>query len=67
MAELLYQQLADHYLGLLRSGALRDGDRFPSVRQLMRTHQVSMSTATQATWWRARDRATTCRPRRARG
>ena len=48
MAELLYQQLADHYLGLLRSGALRDGDRFPSVRQLMRTHQVSMSTATQA-------------------
>jgi len=30
------------------SGQLRAGDRFPSVRQLMRTHEVSLSTALQA-------------------
>jgi DNA-binding transcriptional MocR family regulator len=43
----LYQQLADHYLDAIRMGALKVGDRFPSVRQLMRTHEVSLSTALQ--------------------
>jgi DNA-binding transcriptional MocR family regulator len=43
----LYRQLADHYLDAIRMGALKVGDRFPSVRQLMRTHEVSLSTALQ--------------------
>jgi DNA-binding transcriptional MocR family regulator len=44
----LYHRIADQYLGAIRSGTLRAGDRFPSVRQLMRTHEVSLSTALQA-------------------
>lgn len=44
----LYRRIADQYLHAIRSGTLRAGDRFPSVRQLMRTHEVSLSTALQA-------------------
>jgi DNA-binding transcriptional MocR family regulator len=44
----LYRRIADHYLDAIRAGSLRAGDRFPSVRQLMRSHDVSLSTALQA-------------------
>lgn len=43
----LYRRLADHYLEAIQAGTLKVGDRFPSVRQLMRTHEVSLSTALQ--------------------
>lgn len=46
--DALYHRIADQYLTAIRSGALRAGDRFPSVRQLMRAHDVSLSTALQA-------------------
>jgi DNA-binding transcriptional MocR family regulator len=44
----LYRRIATQYLDAIRTGALRAGDRFPSVRQLMRTHEVSLATALQA-------------------
>jgi DNA-binding transcriptional MocR family regulator len=44
----LYRQLADHYLQAFESRALQPGDRMPSVRELMATHRVSLSTALQA-------------------
>lgn len=43
----LYRRLADHYLDAMRAGTLAVGDRFPSVRKLMSTHEVSLSTALQ--------------------
>lgn len=43
----LYQQLARHYLDAIEAGTLHAGDRFPSVRQIMQTQRVSMSTAVQ--------------------
>jgi DNA-binding transcriptional MocR family regulator len=44
----LYQQLAAHYGDAIGKGALRAGSRMPSVRELMRRHAVSLSTALQA-------------------
>lgn len=44
----LYRRIADQYRDAIRVGTLRAGDRFPSVRQLMRTHEVSLATALQA-------------------
>lgn len=44
----LYRQIAHHYLAALESGTLVEGDRMPSVRELMRTHQCSLSTALAA-------------------
>lgn len=44
----LYHRIAEHYRGAIQAGALRSGDRFPSVRELMRRHEVSLSTALQA-------------------
>ena len=44
----LYQQLAAQIERGIASGALRAGDRLPSVRQLSQQHGVSMSTALQA-------------------
>jgi DNA-binding transcriptional MocR family regulator len=46
-APSLYRRLADHYLDAMRAGTLTVGDRFPSVRKLMSTHEVSLSTALQ--------------------
>jgi DNA-binding transcriptional MocR family regulator len=46
----LYRRLADHYLAVIQAGTLLPGDRMPSVRHLMRQHEVSLSTALQA--WR---------------
>jgi DNA-binding transcriptional MocR family regulator len=44
----IYQQLADHYREAIEKNALRLGMRMPSVRELMRRHAVSLSTALQA-------------------
>jgi len=44
----LYQRLADHYRRAIRTGALAPAERMPSVRTLVRTHRVSLSTALQA-------------------
>lgn len=44
----LYRRLAQHYLEAIHAGTLASGERFPSVRRLMRDHQVSLSTALQA-------------------
>ena len=44
----LYLQLAAHYRQAIASGVLAPGARMPSVRALMRTHRVSLSTALQA-------------------
>lgn len=43
----LYRRLAAHYLAAIKAGTLACGDRMPSVRQLMRRHDVSLSTALQ--------------------
>lgn len=63
-AQPLYRQLATHYLDAIRAGALRHGERMPSVRELMRLHDVSLSTAVQtcrelerAGWIEARPRS----------
>jgi DNA-binding transcriptional MocR family regulator len=60
----LYQHLAEHYLSAIQSGTLAPGDRMPSVRELMRHHHVSLSTALQslrhleaAGWLEARPRS----------
>nr|WP_255364950.1 PLP-dependent aminotransferase family protein [Collimonas sp. OK242] len=45
--QLLYRRLAEHYLDAIQALTLRPGDRMPSVRDLMRQHQVSLSTALQ--------------------
>ena len=43
-----YQQLADELADAIRAGALRPGDRLPSVRQACAQHGVSPSTVFQA-------------------
>lgn len=43
----LYRALAGQYRSAIESGALRPGERFPSVRTLMGRHGVSLSTALQ--------------------
>ncbi|QTD44912.1 PLP-dependent aminotransferase family protein [Ottowia testudinis] len=47
MPEPLYRQIAGDYLAAITAGSLQRGDRFPSVRQIMQTRGVSMSTAVQ--------------------
>ncbi|CAP42384.1 aminotransferase-like domain-containing protein [Bordetella petrii] len=47
-AQPLYQRLADHYRRAIQSGVLAPAERMPSVRSLVRTHRVSLSTALQA-------------------
>lgn len=63
-AQPLYRRLADYYLAVIQSGTLAPGDRMPSVRHLMRQHELSLSTALQALrhleqggWVEARDRS----------
>lgn len=43
----LYRRLASDYRSAMERGALRAGERMPSVRHLMRRHGVSLSTALQ--------------------
>ena len=47
----LYVQLAESLARQIAVGALRPGDRAPSLRQLSRDQRVSMSTALQAYLW----------------
>ncbi|MCD0502409.1 PLP-dependent aminotransferase family protein [Bordetella petrii] len=47
-AQPLYQRLADHYRRAIHAGVLAPAERMPSVRALVRTHRVSLSTALQA-------------------
>ncbi len=44
----LYLRLANHYRRAIQSGAIAPAERMPSVRTLVRTHRVSLSTALQA-------------------
>lgn len=60
----LYRQLADRYLAAIHAGSLATDARFPSLRDLMRSHDVSLSTAMQACrhledqgWLQARPRS----------
>lgn len=60
----LYRQLAAHYLDAIRAGSLKPGDKLPSLRGLMRLHDISLSTALQLCrtmesegWVEARDRS----------
>jgi DNA-binding transcriptional MocR family regulator len=43
--QTLYRKLAAHYVSAIQAGTLVSGDRMPSVRKLMATHGVSLSTA----------------------
>ena len=43
----LYEQLVDDLVPLIRSGALRPGERMPSVRALSRSRSVSPGTVLQ--------------------
>ncbi len=71
----LYRRLATHYRGAIEAGSLRPGERMPSLRNLMRLHDISLSTALQLCrvletdgWAEARDRSGyfVRRPQRAR-
>lgn len=60
----LYQRLAAHYRGAIHAGSLVPGDRMPSLRGLMRQHDISLSTAMQLSrhlesegWLEARPRS----------
>src|SRR5215813_6000953 len=47
----LYLQVAHQIEGQIRKGALRVGDRVPSIRGLRRQQGVSVSTVLQAYYW----------------
>src|ERR1041385_6512990 len=47
----LYLRVAHQIEGQIRKGALRVGDRVPSIRGLKRTQGVSVSTVLQAYFW----------------
>ncbi|MBB4846117.1 DNA-binding transcriptional MocR family regulator [Paucibacter oligotrophus] len=59
----LYQKIAALIERAIASGALRPGDRLPSVRALSQQHQVSMSTALQAYRWLENRSAVLARPK----
>lgn len=50
-AQPLYARIAESFTEQVRRGALRPGDRAPSLRRIGRQHRVSMSTAIQAYQW----------------
>ena len=45
---LRYEQLAEHMTVMIERGALRPGDRLPSVRELSRQQRVSVSTVIES-------------------
>lgn len=47
-ANALYVKVANQFVQQVNGGALRPGDRVPSLRRLSRQHRISISTALQA-------------------
>ncbi len=45
---LLYENLANEFTTLISAGAMRPGDRLPSVRHLAQQRRISISTVVQA-------------------
>ena len=43
-----YADIAEHFRGLIRSGAMSPGDRMPPIREVMETWGVSSATASRA-------------------
>ncbi|WP_318206196.1 GntR family transcriptional regulator [Streptomyces sp. SCL15-4] len=43
-----YADIAEHFRGLIRSGAMNPGDRMPPIREVMETWHVSSATASRA-------------------
>jgi DNA-binding transcriptional MocR family regulator len=60
---LLYEQLAGQLREQIAQGALRAGERLPSIRQLARSHGVSAATAVQACLQLEREGLAQARPR----
>ncbi|MFC3652395.1 PLP-dependent aminotransferase family protein [Dyella humi] len=60
---LLYEQLANQLRTQIAQGALRAGERLPSIRQLARSHDVSIATAVQACLQLEREGLAQARPR----
>ncbi len=59
----LYRQLADQYRRAIGNGALRPGDRMPSMRAFMQRHGVSLATATESYRVLEREALIDARPR----
>ncbi|MBB5017190.1 DNA-binding transcriptional MocR family regulator [Chitinivorax tropicus] len=47
-SELLYQRLADELMASIRHGILKPGERLPSIRQIAKQRELSISTVTLA-------------------
>ena len=45
----LYRQLAAHYVDAIHTGSLKQGDKLPSLRSLMRLHGISPVSYTHLT------------------
>lgn len=60
---LLYEQLATQLRTQIAQGTLRAGERLPSIRQLARSHEVSIATAVQACLQLEREGLAQARPR----
>jgi DNA-binding transcriptional MocR family regulator len=62
-SEPLYRQLAGHYRRAIGNGALRPGERMPSMRAFMQRHGVSLATATESYRVLEREALIEARPR----
>ena len=60
---LLYERLAGELRGQIAHGALRAGERLPSIRQLAHGHGISAATAVQACLQLEREGLVVARPR----
>jgi DNA-binding transcriptional MocR family regulator len=60
---LLYERLAGELRGQIERGALRAGERLPSIRQLAQGHGISTATAVQACLQLEREGLVVARPR----
>jgi len=43
----LYIQWANYYLKLIEKGSIKTGERMPSIRTLVKQHNISVTTALQ--------------------
>ena len=50
-----YEQIAEKIVTLIHSGALKEGEKIPSIRQLSHELSVSVNTVKEA-YWRLEDR-----------